>query len=68
MTAVAMGAATGTSGCPKVVNVTLAGASSSSWATDAIVKIASAIKTDSDGYKITIEMSGNNLNAGTGGG
>jgi len=43
------------------------GATSSSWATDAIVKIASAIKTDSDGYKITLEMSGNVLNANTAG-
>ena len=62
------GTAAGTTGCPKVLNVTLAGASSSSWATDAIVKIAAAIKTDSDGYKITLEMSGNVLNTGTAGG
>lgn len=64
MTAVAMGKGTvdGIEGCPKVLNVTLAGATSSSWATDAIVKIATAIKTDSDGYKITLEMSGNNSN------
>ena len=53
------GTATGTENCPKTLNVTLVGASSSSWATDAIVKIAAAIKTDSDGYKITIEASGN---------
>ena len=59
MTAVAMGAATGTSGCPNKLDVTLTGATSSSWATDAIVKIAAAIKTDSDGYKITISMTAN---------
>ena len=64
MTAVAMGTGTaaGTENCPKTLNVTLAGATSSSWATDAIVKIAAAIKTDSDGYKITIEASGNQTN------
>jgi len=68
MTAVAMGTATtnGTTGCPKVLNVTLAGATSSSWATDAIVKLATAIKTDSDGYKITIEMSANTTVTATG--
>lgn len=64
MTAVAMGAATGTATCPKTLNVTLAGATSSSWATDAIVKIAASIKTDSDGYKITLEMSGNGTTGG----
>jgi len=51
---------TRTATCPKTLNVTLAGATSSSWATDAIVKLAPTIKTDSDGYKITIEMSSNN--------
>lgn len=59
-----MGAATGTATCPKTLNVTLAGATSSSWATDAIVKIAASIKTDSDGYKITLEMSGNGATSG----
>ena len=55
-----MGATAGSATCPKTLNVTLAGASSSSWATDAIVKLAASIKTDSDGYKITIEMNSNN--------
>jgi len=63
-----MGAATATAGCPKVLDVTLTGASSSSWATDAIVKIAASIKTDSDGYKIDIKMSGNATNVTGAGG
>jgi hypothetical protein len=50
---------TGTNLCPKTLTVTLAGQTSSSWATDAIVKAATAIKTDSDGYKMTIQMSSN---------
>lgn len=61
-----MGATAGSATCPKTLNVTLAGASSSSWATDAIVKLAASIKTDSDGYKITIEMNSNNNNIATG--
>jgi hypothetical protein len=58
---VAMGltSVNGTTSCPKTLTVTLAGQTSSSWATDAIVKAATAIKTDSDGYKLTIQMSSN---------
>ena len=59
---VAMGTTTttGTNLCPKTLTVTLAGQTSSSWATDAIVKAVTAIKTDSDGYKMTISMTSNN--------
>ena len=66
MTAVATGptkmgkdTTTGTTDCPRVLTVTLAGQTSSSWATDVIVKASASIKTDSDGYTMQIDTTSN---------
>lgn len=73
MTAVATGptkmgldTVAGTALCPKILTVTLAGQTSSSWATDTIVKAATAIKTDSDGYTMQIDTTSNVNAIGTG--
>jgi hypothetical protein len=42
--------------CPFTATVTLGGSTGTAWATDAIKKIATAIVTDSDGYKITLAV------------
>jgi hypothetical protein len=65
-TKMGMESAAGTLLCPKTMTVTLAGQTSSSWATDAIVKIATAIKTDSDGYTMQMDVSSNANTIGTG--
>ena len=41
-------------GCPKTVVVGLTGQTTSTWASDAILKVSTALKTDSDGYKFSL--------------
>ena len=36
--------------CPKSIVVGLTGQTTSTWASDAILKVSTALKTDSDGY------------------
>jgi hypothetical protein len=45
--------------CPKTVTVGLAGQTTSTWASDAIILESHALKTDSDGYQFTILVDGN---------
>jgi hypothetical protein len=45
--------------CPKTVTVGLVGQTTSTWASDAILLISAALKTDSDGYQFTILVDGN---------
>jgi hypothetical protein len=50
------GAGTAVAGCPKVLDVLIAGAANSDWATTTITTASTAIKTDSDGYTIQISQ------------
>jgi len=45
-------------GCPKTVVVGLTGQTTSTWASDAILKVSTALKTDSDGYKFSLLLGG----------
>ena len=54
-----MGTTAGTVTCPTILTVTLAGQTSSSWATTTITTAATAIKTDSDGYTMQIDTTSN---------
>jgi len=51
MTTVNLGSGvTSTAACPKSIAVGLVGQTTSTWASDAILKVSAALKTDSDGY------------------
>jgi hypothetical protein len=62
MTAVATGpvdigtGANNAASCPKVIQIGLVGQTTSTWASDAILKVSTALKTDSDGYQLTWSM------------
>jgi hypothetical protein len=45
-------------GCPKKLEVTLTGVASSVWATDAILKVSTTLKTDTDGYELSMLVTG----------
>ena len=45
-------------GCPKKIEVTLTGVASSVWATDAIIKVSTTLKTDTDGYQFALLVTG----------
>tara|TARA_B110000285_G_scaffold220003_1_gene271277 strand:+ start:156 stop:878 length:723 start_codon:yes stop_codon:yes gene_type:complete len=60
MTTVNIGSGvTSVANCPKTVTVGLAGQTTSTWASDAIILLSPALKTDSDGYQFTILVDGN---------
>ena len=59
MTTVDIGSgAASVAGCPKTLVVGLTGQTTSTWASDAIIKVSAALKTDSDGYQFSILVGG----------
>jgi len=65
MTTVNIGSGvTSIASCPKTITVGLVGQTTSTWASDAILLVSTALKTDSDGYQFSMLL-GINMSAAT---